>query len=521
MNETRKLRLKHKIVGDFVFVEKIPGLNTHAPDPGKPGLCELLQEDLGRPLFVVHRLDKGTSGALCFALNADAAARAAALFESRQVKKKYLFISDKAKREDEFTIESKIEKRGDKFVSETLTNAANAKTDFKRVKTMANYDLWEATPHTGKPHQIRLHAADAKINILGDVDHGGKKFPRLALHSKELVFADQGKTLRFEAAMPIWANDLPLDTLQLFDVVQRRACLFDLSAAEDECLRWVHRETIKYRIDQFGPQLWISWYGDAEPSPTETKVFEFLSKTFKKPVYIRRMSNRGKDPNAQMLWKIGTPRERWLAQENGLRYEFRADSGQSPGLFLDQRENRWWLRQHCRDKKVLNLFSYTAGFSLNAAAGGAKEVCTVDVSGAFHDWAGINFQLNAIDPKAAHCEFWEQDTLLFLKGCSKRGRKFDFIICDPPSFGRSKEGVFQINKDLPALVEACFQCLEKDGQLLLSTNYESWTQEQFEAQAAGFAKSFKGALEKAPMQGLDFELPGEEPLLKAVILRKL
>ena len=161
------------------------------------------------------------------------------------------------------------------------------------------------------------------------------------------------------------------------------------------------------------------------------------------------------------------------------------------------------------------MFAYTCGFSVNAAAGGAAEVTSVDLSKTFLDWGERNLACNHLEPSA--CQFIKQESLLFLKGALKRNRQFDLIICDPPSFGRHKDGVFRIEKDLPELLKLCWQTLRPEGQILLSCNFEKWTLEDLIALAR---KNLKGAKIEMSPQAWDFEVANVEALMKGIWIQK-
>jgi len=511
-------------MSDCIFVDKIPGINTHTPEHGKRGFVEILEEEVGQKLHVVHRLDKGTSGAMIFAKNPNTAAAISALFEQHQVGKKYIFLTDKFVPETEFVYESSIEKEKGHFVS-VSDKAPNSKTTFKKLKSFASFELWEAIPHSGRPHQIRLHAAANGIAVAGDNEHGGKPFYRLCLHSLSLDLSIDGRKLHYESALPVWASEENLalnseEDLSLLEAVDRRQRMFNFNLLTTESLRLSHHEIDSYRVDQFGPYLWIYWYKESDPTPRDMERFQRLSTLCKRNIFIRKMLNRGEEPNAEILWNIGDLPETWIAEENAVKFELRSNSGLSPGLFLDQRENRRWVREHAEDRRVLNLFSYTSGFSLSAALAGAQEVCTVDVSQNFLDWSKKNFALNGLDPESEKYEFWTSDCLVFLKGTQRRKRKFNLIICDPPSFGRSKNGVFSISKNFDELMINCLYCLEKNGLLLFCTNYEKWTTGDIHARLNKLKNEFSFKILDAPPQGLDYELPDEEPLMKSIIIRK-
>lgn len=514
----RILKPRYHEQDGLLFIDKISGINTHASDLGRAGAVDLIEESLGQKLFIVHRLDKGTSGALVFAKSSEQAKDLAALFESHQVEKKYLFLTDRKISATEIKISSYIEKEKNQFVSHRHKES-NAHTHLIKIKSLAFGDLWEARPTTGKPHQIRLHASESGIPILGDSEHGGTSFMRLCLHSLSLKFPWQGQTTSFTTTPPVWSEEISsLQELTLREAISSRERAYGISQYPDECLRLTHAELDSYRIDQFGEQLWVYWYKESDPNEEDLKRFEKLAQSFGKKLLVRKMLNRGEDPNSDPLWRIGDCKDRWQAKENGVIYELRTDTGLSPGLFLDQRENRVWVREHAKNRSVLNLFSYTSGFSVNAALAEPLEVVTVDVSANFLEWSKDNFKLNNLDPEKF--EFWVSDALVFLKGCYRRKRKFDLIICDPPSFGRSKNGIFSINKNYEELLTNCFYCLNKNGLILFSTNYEKWTMNDIHRNMNKLKSQFSFKILEAPRQGLDYELPDQEPLMKSIILRK-
>lgn len=519
---TRVIKLRYTELAGCIFIDKIAGLNTHTPEYGQRGCVEVYEEELDRKLYVVHRLDKATSGALVFPTSPELATEITQLFEKHQVAKKYLFLTDKKTAQKEFIYESLIVKEKNQFVSRPSPEP-NAKTTFKWLKDLGDCSLWEAIPHSGKPHQIRLHAEANGIPVLGDNEHGGSPFHRLCLHSLSLSFELRGENIHFETEMPVWTQTADLtqtEELILAEALQRRERMYKFSELKEESLRLSHRELDTYRVDQYGEYLWIYWYKESDPTVQDLLRFERLAKKHGKKILVRKMLNRGEDPNAELLWNIGNTSQRWVAKENGVNYELRSDTGLSPGLFLDQRENRLWVQAHAQDRRVLNLFSYTSGFSVVSALAGAKEVCTVDVSANFIDWSKRNFELNGLNPEQENYEFWVQDCLLFLKGTIRRKRKFGLIVCDPPSFGRSKSGVFSISKNFDELLINCLYCLEKNGLLLFCTNYEKWTTGDLHLRLNKLKKDFSFKILPAPAQGIDFELPDQEPLMKSIIIRK-
>jgi 23S rRNA (cytosine1962-C5)-methyltransferase len=130
------------------------------------------------------------------------------------------------------------------------------------------------------------------------------------------------------------------------------------------------------------------------------------------------------------------PPDRLVVSEHGLRFFADIGSGQKTGLFLDHRENRQAVERWARDKTVLNLFSYTGGFSLYAARGGARRVTSVDRAPDAMARARDNVELNGFDPEIF--EFVTGDAMLHLEQLGREGKRFDIVISDPPSFARNR-----------------------------------------------------------------------------------
>ena len=502
--------------------DKPAGLSTHSPDGRREGFVEYLARQTGQKLRICHRLDKETSGAIVFARTFDAVRELAELFAAQQVRKIYWMVTDRDPAlGDKIEIVTDIEKRGGAWISSAQCAGGNATSRFELRHKTDRYALWRVRPTTGKPHQIRLHAQQLGMPILGDADHGGTTFPRTMLHAGEVRFssASAGEIVHKSPAPPFF------DDLQLLDdgelvtwlaALDRRRRLFGI--VEQTTLRLVHADGGNMRCDLFGPVCWFYWYRDRAPRQEDLdRLATFADAANVRHWKVQVMNDRGADPQQRRHYGSGGL-ETWTASEHGLYYLFKAEQGLSPGLFLDQRQNRLWVQRNAKDKKVLNLFCYTAGFSLCAASGGARQVVSVDTSKATLDWARENFALNQLDGE--HLEFWASDVRYFLRGCIKRQRLFDLVICDPPSFSRHKNGLFKIDRDLPELVLQILAVLEPGGTLLLCTNYEKWDFAQFEKAVMQVIDDKDATRSSAPLPDWDFELPGQEPLMKALLLQK-
>lgn len=131
---------------------------------------------------------------------------------------------------------------------------------------------------------------------------------------------------------------------------------------------------------------------------------------------------------------IGTDRREVTISENGRRFHVAIAEGQKTGFFLDQRENRWLLGGYANGKRVLNLFSYTGGFSIYALAGGAEHVVSVDLSDKATQLARENGERNGYD-RSRH-EVIAADVMEYLK--STDPASFDLVVVDPPAYAKNK-----------------------------------------------------------------------------------
>jgi 23S rRNA (cytosine1962-C5)-methyltransferase len=158
------------------------------------------------------------------------------------------------------------------------------------------------------------------------------------------------------------------------------------------------------------------------------------------------------------------------APEQGLLFEVNLSDYLDTGLFLDHRITRSMVRERAQDKSVLNLFAYTGSFSVYAGAGGARVVTTVDASNTYIDWARRNWKLNHL--QASKAEWIKEDAASFARDADAGGRRWDLIVCDPPTFSNSHSRArdFDIQRDHSAMLGRLMRLLKPDGELFFSTN---------------------------------------------------
>ena len=124
--------------------------------------------------------------------------------------------------------------------------------------------------------------------------------------------------------------------------------------------------------------------------------------------------------------------------ENGVRYEVDVEDGQKTGFFLDQKYNRLAIQRLCRDARVLDCFTHTGSFALNAGIAGASSVLGVDASQLAVDQARINAELNGLSDRI---QFQCADVFDLLPELERQGEQFDVVILDPPAFAKSRASV--------------------------------------------------------------------------------
>ncbi len=471
----------------LLVVAKPAGWNTHAPSPyAGEGIYEWLRHREARwaPLAILHRLDKETSGLLVFGKTPLANRSLTEQFARHRVRKKYLLLTDRAVPEKEFTAKSKLVRIGEKYASgatgeiaETLFCPSSSKL------TTQNLKLFEAEPRTGRTHQIRVHAAESGFPILGDTLYGGTASSRVFLHAAEIAFAHPATNEPIKFSAPVDFAAEPRQALRAAIMNPDATSAFRvLHGASDGWPGWFVEKLGDYLLSQAAGEL----------NPAQHGELARLAKIFRsRGVYHKTLSRQVRrsttsDVSPPLVLGEAAP-ERFEILENGIRYELSFREGYSVGLFLDQRDNRRRLltghiaadfpRLPAAGCQLLNCFAYTCGFSVCAARAGARTT-SLDLSKKYLEWGRRNFLLNGLDP-ALH-DFIYGDAFDWLRRLAKKGRAFDAIVLDPPTFSQSKaNGVFRVEKNFGDLVAAALPVLQPGGVLLASTNAAEWPPEKF------------------------------------------
>lgn len=170
---------------------------------------------------------------------------------------------------------------------------------------------------------------------------------------------------------------------------------------------------------------------------------------------------RGREPKVE-----GSLQEEWVPiLENGIRFVVDVVKGQKTGFFLDQRENRQYVRSLSQDFSVMNLFSYTGGFSVYAGCGQAREVLSVDLAKPALEMAEQNWKLNNL-PNSDH-QTLDVDIFQFLETENKK--LWDVVIVDPPSMAHSEKQKSGAIQKYTSLFSQAARQVKNNGHLILSS----------------------------------------------------
>ena len=165
-----------------------------------------------------------------------------------------------------------------------------------------------------------------------------------------------------------------------------------------------------------------------------------------------------------------------LITENGVKYYVDICEGQKTGFFLDQKYNRLAVSKICKDKEVLDCFTHTGSFALNAVNGGAAHVTAVDISDLGIAQARENAVLNGFESKM---DFVVSDVFDYLPKMSETGKKFDVVILDPPAFTKSRESVKNASKGYKEINLRAMKLIRDGGFLATCSCSHFMTEELF------------------------------------------
>ena len=251
-------------------------------------------------------------------------------------------------------------------------------------------------------------------------------------------------------------------------------------------------------IDLFGAHAWVTWRlvradqagagaADGVGDGVLQRVSRFLSNKGVSSAVVLKRPKKGLPGEPTALFGA-PPSVAFAVRENKMEFLVRMLGTRHPGLFLDHGPLRRLLSGAGPDAgpdaveldggDVLNCFSYTGALSVAARAGGARHVTSVDLSRPSNVWAAENWKLNGFEPDGA--DFVTGDALELLPLWLRKGRRFDCVIADPPSFARGRKAVFSTRKNLSALAGMVFGLVAPGGMAVISVNTEDMAQREFD-----------------------------------------
>jgi len=213
------------------------------------------------------------------------------------------------------------------------------------------------------------------------------------------------------------------------------------------------------------------------------RCIQIIAEVLGKPIdsiYVKeRKRKTGRDDQYQ---RVGEEEDSFIIEESGLKFKVNLSDYLDTGLFLDHRITRGIIREEAKEKKVLNLFCYTGSFSVYAAAGGAKEVVSVDLSNTYLNWAKENFELNILNEKNKY-SFVKADVLQYLDKLP--ADYYDLVILDPPTFSNSKmmKDILDIQRDHAGLINRLLLSVKSGGKIYFSTNSRKFVIDEKEINA--------------------------------------
>jgi len=323
----------------------------------------------------------------------------------------------------------------------------------------------------------------------------------------------------------------------------RQQLLGELHRQGTDCYRLFHGSqegAAGLTVDRYGPQLMVqSFHHPLDHEALRTihqQACSFLAQPLQLIYNDRSQSNSRIDRSDAVLQPEAAALEDQIGHEWGLSYRVRArHSGQDPLLFLDLRNVRGWVKAHSAGKSVLNLFAYTCGVGLCAAAGGAREVWNVDFA---ERNLAVGRENGALNPQLEPMHFIHSDCfpairqLAGLPVSARRGRvlphyprlaqrPFDLVLLDPPAWARSAFGTVDLLRDYQSLLKPALLATADDGVLICCNNLAKVPMDDWRSQVLRCAE--KAGRPVRDWQSLapaeDFPSHDGLPPLKVLILR--
>ena len=239
-------------------------------------------------------------------------------------------------------------------------------------------------------------------------------------------------------------------------------------------------------VDLYGDYAVFSWYNSYVYQIRKT-ISEAFRQVFPEVLgAYEKIRFKGLDYESAHVYGQEAP-DFFTVLENGALYQVFMNDGLMTGIFLDQHEVRGSLVDGlAMGKSLLNMFSYTAAFSVAATIGGASQTTSVDLAKRSRELSQAHFQANGISTDDHR--FIVMDVFEYFKYAKRKALTYDVIVLDPPSFARNKKQTFSVAKDYHKLISQSLEILNPGGIIIASTNAANVSRQKFTEQIdKGFA----------------------------------
>ncbi|SNM74776.1 class I SAM-dependent rRNA methyltransferase [Streptococcus pneumoniae] len=239
-------------------------------------------------------------------------------------------------------------------------------------------------------------------------------------------------------------------------------------------------------VDLYGDYAVFSWYNSYVYQIRQT-ISEAFRQVFPEVLgAYEKIRFKGLDYESAHVYGQEAP-DFFTVLENGVLYQVFMNDGLMTGIFLDQHEVRGSLVDGlAMGKSLLNMFSYTAAFSVAAAMGGASQTTSVDLAKRSRELSQAHFQANGLSTDEHR--FIVMDVFEYFKYAKRKNLTYDVIVLDPPSFARNKKQTFSVAKDYHKLISQSLEILNPGGIIIASTNAANVSRQKFIEQIdKGFA----------------------------------
>lgn len=323
----------------------------------------------------------------------------------------------------------------------------------------------------------------------------------------------------------------------------RQPLLFDLHQQGTDCYRLFHGSQEGaggLTIDRYGPQLLVQSFHHSLSRDQLQQLADQCGRSLNEALLLvyndRSQGNSRIDRSDPVYQAEAAALADLIGHEGGLNYRIRGrHAGQDPLLFLDLRNARSCVRQHSAGKSVLNLFAYTCGVGLSAAAGGASEVVNLDFA---EGNLAVGRENGALNSALISMQFIQSDffpairQLAGLPVGGRRGhqlpnyprlqqRQFDLVLLDPPAWAKSAFGTVDLLRDYQSLLKPAILATADDGILICCNNLAKVAMAEWREQVLRCANKLGRPVRDCQLlvPGADFPSTDGQPPLKSLVLQ--